>query len=534
MSLPRPETQIEALLKERIGLDAETIGGGAIARAVRDRALAVGARDTAAYWNLLHAAPDELQALIEAVIVPETWFFRHRGALLALARVAAQRVFGAPGMVPHTPGPHPFGPHPLGTHAGTGGDPPLLRILSVPCSTGEEPYSIAMALLDVGIPAARFRVDAVDISARSLERARIGHYGSNAFRGRPLDFRDRHFVPAPAGYQLSEAVRAQVRLLRGNLMDPLLLANEPPYHFVFCRNLLIYFDADTQRRAVRTLQRLTRTDGMIFVGPAEASLLTREGLSGTGVPLAFAFHPHDALPRAAAAPGPASAARVRSGAAAGGAGGAGSATARLRPPQAGTARSAAALPGAAGSAAPTAAAPKVDAPDITAPGFTTPIVSAPNSAAPDRNPAPSRPGAANVPASGGPASAVSPAAVSPAVASASPSSSSMSGDAAARAELAAIAAQADRGELEAATAACRDYLARHAHAADAYCLLGVLHDAAGRTADAQSAYRKAVYLDPGHEEALYHLAALLESSGDAAGAGRLRQRAQRHARLNHG
>lgn len=498
MSLPRPETQIEALLKERIGLDAETIGGGAIARAVRDRALAVGARDTAAYWNLLHAAPDELQALIEAVIVPETWFFRHREALLALARVAAQQVFGAPGMVPHTPGPHPFGPHPLGTHAGTGGDPPLLRILSVPCSTGEEPYSIAMALLDVGIPAARFRVDAVDISARSLERARIGHYGSNAFRGRPLDFRDRHFVPAPAGYQLSEAVRAQVRLLRGNLMDPLLLANEPPYHFVFCRNLLIYFDADTQRRAVRTLQRLTRTDGMIFVGPAEASLLTREGLSGTGVPLAFAFHPHDALP------------------------------------QAGTARSAAALPGAAGSAAPTAAAPKVDAPDITAPGFTTPIVSAPNSAAPDRNPAPSRPGAANVPASGGPASAVSPAAVSPAVASASPSSSSMSGDAAARAELAAIAAQADRGELEAATAACRDYLARHAHAADAYCLLGVLHDAAGRTADAQSAYRKAVYLDPGHEEALYHLAALLESSGDAAGAGRLRQRAQRHARLNHG
>ena len=62
----------------------------------------------------------------------------------------------------------------------------------------------------------------------------------------------------------------------------------------------------------------------------------------------------------------------------------------------------------------------------------------------------------------------------------------------------------------------------------------MLHDAAGRIADAHAAYRKAVYLDPGHEEALYHLAALLDSEGDASGAHRLRERAQRHARLSHG
>ena len=100
--------------------------------------------------------------------------------------------------------------------------------------------------------------------------------------------------------------------------------------------------------------------------------------------------------------------------------------------------------------------------------------------------------------------------------------------------LAASSAMADRGELDAATAACQQYLTSHGSSPDGWCLLGVLHDAAGRIADAHAAYRKAVYLDPGHEEALYHLAALLDSEGDASGAHRLRERAQRHARLSHG
>ena len=142
-------SHIEALLKERIGLDAATVGPGMIERALRERLAAAAVPDHHAYWNLLHSHPDELQSLIEAVVVPETWFFRHREALLALGRFAATRVFG-------------------GDHAPDGAAP--LRILSVPCSTGEEPYSIVMALLDAGVPEQRFQVDAVDVSARSLER----------------------------------------------------------------------------------------------------------------------------------------------------------------------------------------------------------------------------------------------------------------------------------------------------------------------------------------------------------------------------
>lgn len=429
---PHPLTPIEGLLKERIGLDAGAVGAGTIARAVLERQVAVGATDLGNYWNVLHAVPDELQALIEAVVVPETWFFRHREALLAMASFAAHRVFGD--------------------------GVPTLRVLSVPCSTGEEPYSIVMALLDAGVPPERFRVDAVDVSARALERARAGQYGNNAFRGRPLDFRERYFAPVAAGYQIADSVRAQVRLLPGNLLDPSLLNAEPPYHVVFCRNLLIYFDPATQRRAAQALVRLARPDGLIFVGPAEASLLTREGLASAGVPLAFAFHPHVVPPPVRDVP-------------------ASLASALPRGP----------LPASPASPAALAHRPR-PAPALRA---TPPAAARLNAPAPQAG-----------------------------------------GDA--LSAIAAIAAMADRGDVAGATAACEQYLTQRGPSADAYCLLGVLHDAAGHVADAHAAYRKAVYLDPGHEEALYHLAALLESEGDAGGAARLRERAQRHARMSHG
>jgi chemotaxis protein methyltransferase WspC len=91
----------------------------------------------------------------------------------------------------------------------------VLRILSLPCSTGEEPYSIAMALLDAGIPGDRFRVDAIDISARALERARAAVYGDNAFRGQPLDFRDRYFTPsARRPYQLPKGPQSGTAAMR--------------------------------------------------------------------------------------------------------------------------------------------------------------------------------------------------------------------------------------------------------------------------------------------------------------------------------
>lgn len=411
-----------ALLKRQMGLDSGSIGKAAVERAVRHRIGAVNAADERDYLMRVQASPAEMQQLIEAVIVPETWFFRYPESLAAMAALACGRLFAA-----------------------DVANDQVLRVLSVPCSSGEEPHSIAMALLDAGVPAARFQVDAVDISERMVEFARRGVYGRNSFRGDDLTYRDRHFTETPDGYQLSALARERVRIQQGNLFDPNLLLGAAPYDFVFCRNLLIYFDAATQERAVQVLRRFTRGDGVLFVGPAETSLMTARRLPAVPIARSFAF------------------------------------SAQAMPPPAAT-----------------YSPPK-------------PIVHA---WTPPRRPV-AQPPAARLP--------LPHAAIAPAFATPEPAPPTGSAAAALR----KIEALADQGRVRDALAQCRAHLEVHGASADALHLMGLLQDAAGDAREAQAAYRKALYLDPTHREALLHLAALIASAGDVEGARRLQARAAR-------
>jgi chemotaxis protein methyltransferase WspC len=130
---------VHRLLEAEIGLDLDSVGASSLRAAVAARMAARGVRDPALYASLLESR-DEREALVDAVVIPETWFFRDRVPFELLAERA-------------TPG---------------------LRVLSAPCSSGEEPYSIAMALLDAGLAPGGFRIDALDISAPLLARARAG------------------------------------------------------------------------------------------------------------------------------------------------------------------------------------------------------------------------------------------------------------------------------------------------------------------------------------------------------------------------
>jgi chemotaxis protein methyltransferase WspC len=253
------------LLKQSIGLDAGSIGVSAIERAVQTRQLACEGCDRAAYWRRLQGNAAELQALIEAVVIPETWFFRDGEALAAVARMAREQWLGAP-------------------------ETAVIRLLSVPSSTGEEPYSMAMALLDAGVPAERFRIDAVDVSARVLVCAEQATYGRNSFRGRDLTFRDRYFEPGAHGHRLKDSVRRQVHFQQGNILAWDFLMGGEPYDAVFCRNLLIYFDRETQDRAIFVLKRLLKKSGVLFVAPSETGMLLNHDFESAKVPLAFAFH----------------------------------------------------------------------------------------------------------------------------------------------------------------------------------------------------------------------------------------------------
>ncbi|WLH69655.1 protein-glutamate O-methyltransferase CheR [Pseudomonas sp. FP2309] len=404
-----------AFLKERIGLDVASVGEAIIERAVRQRSQAVQAHSAGEYWQHLQSSHDEQQALIEAVIVPETWFFRYPESFATLARLAKARLAEINQMR-------------------------ALRILSLPCSTGEEPYSIAMALLDAGIAPHQFKVLGLDVSPLSVERARRGVYGKNSFRGSDIAFRERHFTESGDGYHIADRVREQVRLQVGNLLDPTLLANEPSYDFVFCRNLLIYFDQPTQKQVFDVLKELTHVDGVLFIGPAEGSLLGRHGMRSIGVPQSFAFSRH---------------------------------------------------------AEPVVAEP-----------LFVPKPVLPRSAAP-------------IPVKPRPFSTVS-AQVVPIKASSSD----------AGALLSRIATLANEGKSAEARAACEQYLNSHPPAAQVFFWLGLLSDVAGSALQAQGFYRKALYLEPQHPQALMHLAALLESQGDSEGARRMQARAARSERAD--
>jgi len=411
------EQRFFRFLQERIGLDVESVGAPMVERALRQRCAVVQAGGLDDYWLCLQQSTAEQQALIEAVIVPETWFFRYPESFTALAGLAQKRQAELAGVRP-------------------------LRILSLPCSTGEEPYSIAMALLDGGLDPTSFRIDGMDISPSSIARAEKAIYGRNSFRGSDLVFRDRHFCETDDGHQLDERVRRQVNLQVGNVLDPSLKSQEGLYDFVFCRNLLIYFDVPTQSRVFEVLKHLVHAQGVLFIGPAEGSLLTRLGMRPVGIAQSFAYVRHEDPPPAMV----------------------GQPLPQPRP--------------------------------LTMPPLAPRPVSRPA-----RMPRPA-----------------------PAQIAAPPHGQDESE------LLATIARQANAGDSTQARASCQRYLQQFAPKAQVFYWLGLLSDTEGDTQEAISQYRKALYLEPQHAETLVHLATLLASQGDEAGARRMQERAARVGR----
>jgi chemotaxis protein methyltransferase WspC len=263
-------TQIEHLLRQRIGLDASSIGSTVIERIVRLRMKGLGLRRVEDYKRLLGTASKEWAGLIESVVVTETWFFRDKEAFAAFVRVVEEWLSA----------------HPTAQ----------LRVLSIPCSSGEEPYSLAMALMDAAVPHDRFHIEGIDISVRALDRAQRGVYGRNSFRGQELAFRDRYFQASKDGYVLSPSVRSRVQFRRENVLSDAFTTGSPMYHVIFCRNLLIYFDAPTQRKVFQRLNNLLAPDGMLFVGPAETPLALANGFVSANLPMAFACRKPGAQP----------------------------------------------------------------------------------------------------------------------------------------------------------------------------------------------------------------------------------------------
>lgn len=152
-----------------------------------------------------------------------------------------------------------------------------LRIWSAGCSTGEEPYSLAI-LLNRLIPDLRewhVTILATDINIRSLGKAVQGVYGDWSFRGVPEWIRQRYFTKTPAGrYELPHAIKRMVTFSILNLAEdnyPSLSTNTNAMDIILCRNVLMYFEPERHRQVIRSFQRSLLEGGWLVVSPCETS-----------------------------------------------------------------------------------------------------------------------------------------------------------------------------------------------------------------------------------------------------------------------
>lgn len=232
--------KIHTLLREAIGLDSASLGEVNLNRLIGAHMQSQGLSDAQAFWLNLKGSPEARARLIESVVIGETWFFRDPEAfepILQLARTGCER----------------------------------LRILSLPCATGEEPYSLVMALLGQG--SQDFEVDGLDVNEKALAVARSGVYGSNSFRSREATWKTAYFYPVGRQFQLRDSVRGRVRFLQANVANPKFLEDlsSPLYDAVIFRHLSMYLEPLTRQWTLTQIHQHLKPGGTLCVAPSEAA-----------------------------------------------------------------------------------------------------------------------------------------------------------------------------------------------------------------------------------------------------------------------
>jgi len=255
---------VTRLLSERLGLSAELLGFVVVERALDIVIGKAGSADRAErIAHLLRGQGEEWEMLVDEVVVPETWFFRDRKPFQFLASYVTEKWRPA-----NSTGP--------------------FQVLCIPCASGEEPYSVAMTLLDAGLEADRIRIDAGEVSERALASARRGLYRKSSFREKSNDLGEQYLLRHPEGRRVREEVAALVRFEKANLLDLAVYRQRAPYIAVFCRNALIYFEERARREVIASLRDLLDEDGLLFTGHSELMPFLEAGYQRVDYPQSFA------------------------------------------------------------------------------------------------------------------------------------------------------------------------------------------------------------------------------------------------------
>lgn len=221
-----------------------------------------------AYLTMGPYQMDEFQEMFNRITINETSFFRNDAQL----NVFEQQIL----------------PELLEARAST----KRLRIWSAACSTGEEPFTLAMLLhrtLGVRLNDWHIEILGTDISEKALKVANSGTYNSYALRSTPPLIKSRYFTESGRDFQLSDSIRSMVNFERHNLKDRLAAERHGTWDVIFCRNVLIYFDDDMKRGVVSMFDNQLANDGTLFIGHSERIKDLTDSFEQLPIPQGFCY-----------------------------------------------------------------------------------------------------------------------------------------------------------------------------------------------------------------------------------------------------
>ena len=250
------------LVFNKTGIDVNSIGLSAFTCAIRLRIEKTSSQDINQYHTLLINNIDEFNTLIEEIIVPETWFFRDPNAYEALAKHLKSCSTST----------LPF------------------RVLSLPSSSGEEAYTIAISLLENNISLESFKIDAIDISQKNIDTALVGKYRKNSFRSEISDrILDKYFTRNESELAITTEIKDCINFFQGNIFDENILNIQSEYDAIFCRNMLIYFNKEKKSQALNKITNALKDNGLLLIGHSETGVLSTSQYRPSDIRKSFAF-----------------------------------------------------------------------------------------------------------------------------------------------------------------------------------------------------------------------------------------------------
>jgi chemotaxis protein methyltransferase CheR len=195
----------------------------------------------------------EMHLLLNEITVGETCFFRNQPQLAALQRLVLPALVAAKERIPYK----------------------HLRLWSAGCSTGEEPYTLSILLMEElnrFLRGYTFEIIATDLNDRSLQRAQEGVYGDYALRNVAPDVLRKHFEPVPGSreFRVRDEVRKHIKFSRVNLLDDSRMVFLKSLDVIFCCNVLIYFDGASKKRVIQHFYNNLLPHSYLFLGHAES------------------------------------------------------------------------------------------------------------------------------------------------------------------------------------------------------------------------------------------------------------------------